>query len=147
MAYLDWLEKEAAAALGRGTIGEAVALRAYLRITADHGLLLGVVARSIAASGSWLEAPRRLVSVHGDLAAGHLTALVEFQGGQTALITAEAIRREAPEVVTLFFGNHGTMRFDDAPRAAEVSAGPAELERLLEGALGSGEVVEVRDGR
>lgn len=147
MAYLDWLENQGAVALGRGTIGEPVALRAYLRIAADHGLLLGTLARSMTAAGRWFDAPPWRFSVHGDLAAGHMTALVEFRNGRTALLATEAVRQDMPDVVLLFFGNRGTMRFDDSPRAAEPGEGPPDLIRLIEGALRSAETVEVPDGR
>jgi hypothetical protein len=87
------------------------------------------------------------VFAQGSPEEGTVTALVEFHTGQTALLTAEAIRQGTPSVTVLFFGNHGAMRFDDSPVSPSAESGPPALVSVLERSIQSGEPVEVVDGR
>jgi hypothetical protein len=147
VAYFEWLDKAVTASLAREAIGKPVALRAYLQVTADHGLLLAVLAQSVGAASGWFGSPVSRLFAQGNHADGYLSVLAEFSGGQTALITAETRRREASSVTILIFGNHGTMRYDDAPVAPPVEPASAALVRVIEGSLKSGEPVEVGGGR
>jgi hypothetical protein len=156
MAYLDWLEQTLATRLADKPIGEPVAVRAFFQLSEDHGLLQPALAEAAAAAARWLNARPTRLFAQGGAAAGYVSALVEFAGGQTALLTSEARHPSGPslgesEVLVLILGNHGTLRYNDQPGAGGIAfpALPATSSRYqpwaaaIERSLRTGRAVEV----
>ncbi len=144
MQYLEWLERQFAVPAVEKRIGQPVALRAYLQVTSDHGLLLPVLTRAAVTASKWMRAPVSKLYAQGGVTAGYVTVLAEFAGGQTALLASETLRGEPPMVTLLLIGNHGTMRFDDQPRPVTEATGSAGLERAIQDSLRSGKPTAVR---
>jgi len=147
MAYPEWLEKSLQAAIARKGIGAPVALRAFLQLTPDHGLLLPVLAHGVQMAERWFGSPLKQLYAQGAVEAGYLTALAEYQRGQTALISAETCRSEDPMVLVLLVGNRGTLQFEDKPDLAPLVPGDIPVRTLIEKSLRSGQPVQgARDG-
>ena len=116
-SYLKWLEKTVEEKLAADAIGRPLFVRLVLALTSDHGLLEQMLADAGELSGRWLRSKSLRVDRLGEAREGYLSALVEYGGGQTALLAAEVVRGEA-EARVLVVGQHGTLRFDDFPEAA-----------------------------
>ena len=123
LPYLDWLEETLSGKLASKPIGEPVALRAHVRLTSDHGLLIPTLAATVKVVSRWFGQATPKLYAQGGAEQGHVSVLATFAGGQTALVGSELIRdSDAPrtneaEVRLLLVGNHGTMEFADTPGA------------------------------
>ena len=117
VAYFQWLGQAVRAKLTDKPIGDAVALRAYLQLTSDHGLLIPTLAAALAMAGRWLGSPTGLYA-QGGSRQGYVSALAQFSG-RTALISSDLIRTgdERPAVTLLLVGNRGSLQFSDHPGA------------------------------
>ena len=100
-------------ALHINQVSRAVSVRAFLQLSADHGHLDAILAEMTTHVSAWFESkPARLYAL-GGAESGQLTVLVEFEAGQTALITAALLMAsQAPVADLLVIGNHGTLRWD-----------------------------------
>lgn len=155
MAYLSWLEQKLAAKLAEQPIGTPVALRAYVQLTSDHGLLARNAAAVTALAERWFGSAVSSVYSQGSAGSGYVSVLVQFAAGQTALAVSELLRpgegalREQPTMKLLVVGNHGTIEFEDRPGAdaLAVELSPpndprvGELSREVERSLRSGQPV------
>ncbi len=121
VAYLDWLEETLASKLASKPIGEPVALRAYLQLTSDHGLLTPTAAAAVAMAGSWFGTSLLSLYAQGGAEPGYVSILAKFAKGQTALISSDLVRsgakpcEEFPAATLVLIGNHGSMQFSDSP--------------------------------
>ncbi len=121
VAYLDWLEQTLRTKLTSNPIGEPVALRAYLQLTSDHGLLTPTAAAAVVMAQRWFGAPPLSLYAQGGADLGYVSILAKFAKGQTALISSDLVRSSAepraefPAATLLLIGNHGSMQFSDSP--------------------------------
>ena len=134
MEYFDALAESLAERLETGLIGEPVALRLHLQLSADHGLLLPAAAVGLRLSQDWFEAETEIRHVQGSIEAGYLSLLAQARG-RTALINAEVMAVEQTDayVRLLLVGNQGTAEFSDAPAELEAPLPPSArplLERI-----------------
>lgn len=153
MPYLSWLEDALAAKLAGQPIGTPVALRAYLQLSSDHGLLISQAVGMTALAERWFSGKAASIYSQGSAEAGYVSLLVQFAAGETALVVSELVRParggagERPLVKLLVVGNHGTIEFEDAPGPdglpVDVASpdGPREreLSREVERSLRSGQ--------
>ena len=100
--------------ISAGRIGQPVSVRAYLELTADHGKLRGELAHVGALAMDWLGDKAKRVCVLSTTPAEQLCALIEGEGGATALLTTSPQRNPTPLVDLLILGNRGTIIFDGA---------------------------------
>jgi hypothetical protein len=128
-AYLNWLESSIAAKLAGGAIGKVVFVRAHCQWTADHGVLSPVLDAALAVVVGWVGSGVRRREVQGSPASGFLNALVDFEGGQTALVASEATLGGEPQTQLLIVGQHGTVRFDDYPDPGLLREPPKAVRR------------------
>ncbi|MBI3472028.1 MAG: hypothetical protein HY013_11790 [Candidatus Solibacter usitatus] len=142
--YLESLHRAMAAAGIERRIGTPVALRAYFQLTADHGLLLGVLAEAAPLAGRGFSSPPLRVYAQGAERDGYLTALVEFAGGQTAVLTAEACRTEEPQLLILLIGNQGALQYQDTPGRVALGAGDPVWRAAIRESLESGRPAMVK---
>jgi hypothetical protein len=143
VSYFTWLEKEVARAIARKRIGTPVSLRAFFHLSADHGRLVGALAEALAAAGAWLASSPVRLYARGGVRAGEITAMVEYAGGQTALVSAAVLRNASPLADVLLIGNRGTLRYQDHPEPGEPGRPDARLWRAIEASLAAGAPVEV----
>jgi hypothetical protein len=121
VTYLDWLEQTLATKLASKPVGEPVALRAYLQLTSDHGLLAPTAAAAVALAQRWFGAPPLSLYAQGGAEDGYVSVLATFTKGQTALISSDLVRGgaepcgESPKATLVLLGNHGSMQFSDSP--------------------------------
>ena len=121
VAYLDWLEQTLRTKLASNPIGEPVALRAYLQLTSDHGLLTPTAAAAVVMAQRWFGAPPLSLYAQGGADLGYVSILAKFAKGQTALISSDLVRSSAepraefPTATVVLIGNHGSMQFSDSP--------------------------------
>ena len=114
-SYLNWLDKAVGAKLAEGAVGKVVFVRAHFQWTADHGVLQPVLDAGLAIVGGWVGSSIRKQDLQGSAGAGFLNTLVDFDGGQTALVASEVTLGGEPQTQVLVVGQNGTVRFDDYP--------------------------------
>lgn len=115
--YLAWLEQSVGARLA--DVAPVVFVRAHLQLTADPAALPAILASGSAMAARWLGAREAQREVTGSAADGWLNAIVEFDRGQSALVSAETVPGATePQTQILVVGRHGTVRFDDYPDPA-----------------------------
>jgi predicted dehydrogenase len=130
-------------AVASGRIGTPVALRAHFHLSADHGTLLAALEAALTAAATWFASTPARVYAAGGARHGEITALAEYAGGQTALVSVGVLRDSLPRTDILLIGNHGTLRFQE-PVALEAEAGHPGLRRAIEQSLAAGAPVEVQ---
>lgn len=143
MKYLAWLEETVGARLRGGAIGKPVFVRANLQLSADHGHLVPLAAAALDTASQWIGAAVRSIYAQGGIRQGFVSLLVEFAGGQSALVTAE-LAHSGAETQLLIVGQHGTLRFDDFPEPLQIgTAAPSggRWRQAIEASLKSGEAV------
>src|SRR5262245_45571344 len=135
MAYLDQLEKWIASGLAQKPVGEPVAVRAFYQLTADHGLLLPMLAAATSMTATWFSSqPVRLYAL-GGAQTGYISVLAEFARGQTAILTVESLQQRRPAVSVLVIGNHGTLRHEDSPELTGIDTSEIPWKKPLLAAL------------
>ncbi len=113
-AYLDWIGRAVADKLNQDAIGKPVFARVFLRLSADHGTLEPLAAAAVRMAAEWLRATPTKVYAQGGARDGHVSAMVEMDRGQTAMVSVEALPGE-PSAMLLILGQRGSFRFDDYP--------------------------------
>ncbi|MBM3774942.1 MAG: hypothetical protein FJW37_07215 [Acidobacteria bacterium] len=141
--YLDWFEREISERLREQPIGRPVCARGFFQLTSDHGLLTPLLAAAIDMAARWFASPPARLYAQGGARAGYTSALVEFQAGQTAVLTAELARAAEPWAMLLLVGNRGTLRYTDLPLAILREAPAGRLGPLIEKSLRARETVAV----
>ncbi len=132
--YFEVLGRSLSAKIETGAIGTPVALRLYLQVTGDHGLLLPYAALGVDLAQRWLGAPAEIAHVQGGVEMGYITVLGRLGGG-TCLIHSELIRAsDEPSLRLLLVGNQGSAELEDSPaalgRVAELA--PPSLQPIVE---------------
>ncbi len=130
MTYLAWLDTTIAAQLARDPIGRPVFLRAFLQLTADHGLLAPILSAQLEAAARWMATPIRRIYAHGGERQGFLGVLAEFDSGQTALISSELTHGGEGSADLLLIGQRGSFRFQDQPEPLQLREPPAPGQTL-----------------
>ena len=116
MSYFDVLSDSLQSKLADGAVGEPVALRLYLQLSSDHGLLAPLAATGVCLAERWLGAGATVLHVQGSAADGYVSLLAQAEG-RTALVNAEVIWPSKPEAMVrlLLVGNNGSVEFEDSP--------------------------------
>jgi len=132
--YFDILAESFSAKIESGAIGTPVALRLYLQLTADHGLLLPYAALGVDLAQRWLTGQADVAHAQGGVEKGYITVLGRLGTG-TCLVHSELIRgSDSPSVRLVIVGNRGSAEFSDSPsalgRVDELT--PASLQPLVE---------------
>jgi hypothetical protein len=143
MTYFAWLEKTVAGAIAQQRIGSLVSLRAFFQLSADHGRLMGILGEALAAAGKWFGSRPVRVYALGGIKAGEITAMIEYSGGETALVSAGVLRDPVPIADLMLIGNRGTLRHQDSPQLGEPGRGDEKLLRAIEKSLVGQAPVEV----
>ena len=144
MGYFAGLEKAVAEAIAQQRIGSPVSLRAFFHLSADHGLLMQILGEALAAAEKWFRSAPVRVYALGGIRTGEITALVEYAGGQTALVSVGALRNPTPLANLMLIGNRGTLRFEDDSEWGEPGEGNRKLMREVERSLATQTPVEVQ---
>ena len=134
MNYFEILAESLSAKIDSGAIGAPVALRLYLQLTSDHGLLLPYAALGVDLAQRWLGAEADVAHVQGGVEKGYITVLGRVAVG-TCLIHSELVRAsDAPSVRLILVGNQGSAEFEDSPfalgRVAELT--PPRLQSIVD---------------
>ena len=143
MSHWAWLEQAVAEAIAQKRIGSPVSLRAFFHLSADHGVLLETLGEALTAAGGWFRSPAVRVYALGGVRAGEITAMVEYAGGETALVSVATLRDPAPWADVLLIGNRGTLRYQDHPEPGPGARADRKLLAAVERSLAQAAVVEV----
>lgn len=143
MSSFAGLEKAVAGAIAQKRIGSPVSLRAFFHLSADHGKMMPALGEALAAAERWLGSPPVRVYALGGVRTGEITAMVEYAGGQTALVSVGVLRNPAPASNLILIGNRGTLRFEDDSELGEPGAGSRKLVEAVERSLAAQNPVEV----
>jgi len=137
MRYLEWLDKTVGDRVSSGVIGAPVFLRADLQLAADHGLLGPLAGAAVESAVRWLNASVHSIYALGGAAAGNVTVMAEFSGGQSALLSAEMIWDGDASAQLLIIGQKGSLRIDDFPELPQLKGSPAAGKRWHDAILRS----------
>jgi hypothetical protein len=144
MNYLDVMSESLAAKLARGEVGRPVALRLYLQLSSDHGLILPHCAAGTRLAEQLFGARADILHAQGGVASGYVSVLARCGAG-TALIHSEVAWPKAPAAYLrlLLVGESGSIEFEDSPgdlgRSADLAApdwaGLQQIAERIQGAL------------
>ncbi len=121
MKYFEALDLLIGQRLENNAIGRVVFVRAHLQLTADHGLLAGIAAAGRELARKWTSGAVRSEYSQGGARQGFVSLLVDFEGGQAALVSAESTLGGEPSVQLLVTGQRGSLRFDDYPEPGQLT--------------------------
>ena len=107
------IDRSVTAGLDTRSLGTPVAVRAFLRLSADHGHLPHIAAEMVVIAAGWFKSkPTRVHALRGKQA-GQLVLSIEHDAGQTTLATITTLLGEAsPMADVLVLGNHGTLSWE-----------------------------------
>ena len=99
-------------ALRTGQIGTPVAVRVVSHLTADHGPLERVAARTLEAASAWLNSRPDQLTAFGSVEAGQVSTLTRFVDGQTALVSVGSCGVGQPLLEIVVTGSRGTLSWE-----------------------------------
>ena len=120
------LSRQVRGAISGARVGRPVALRLHAHVASDHGLLLAAAAAALEFADHLFNGGLCRVDVRGSVASGHLVALAEFTGGETALATSTSRPAEGPSIDFLLLGSQGSVSFDGASEPEQFPLDPSD---------------------
>jgi predicted dehydrogenase len=121
-------------ALKTGQIGQPVAVRLIVHLTADHGRIEYVSARALGMACRWLNAEPDRLTARGGVHVGHISILARLVNGASLLVSSGSSGVGQPLLKILVFGNRGVLSYeaDGAEQAlTEEAHALSESEQLL----------------
>ena len=113
MNALRAIDRSVTAGLDTRSLGTPVAVRAFLRLSADHGHLPHIATEMAVVAAGWFKSKPSQVHALGGKQAGQLVLSIEHDAGQTTLATITTLLGEAlPMADVLVLGNHGTLSWE-----------------------------------
>lgn len=125
MDSFDALARTVEQALRDRRIGTPSSVRLVVFTAADHGLVAGTLSRAADAVCRWLDAKPVRVSALGGLKEGRITAIVLFDGGQSAAISVGVPGVSGPMLEACIVGSHGVLGWEPAGAEAAAPSAPA----------------------
>jgi myo-inositol 2-dehydrogenase / D-chiro-inositol 1-dehydrogenase len=104
--------KTVSAALATGQIGTPLAVRVVSHLSADHGPLERVAARTLEIASAWLTSRLDQLTAMGGAEGGQISTLARFAGGQTALVSVGSRGVGPPLLEIVVTGNRGVLSWE-----------------------------------
>ena len=120
-----------------GRVGVPVFARFSVQISHEDGHIEDVLPRILTMTCSWMKAkPIRVYALSKD-DSKHLTALVHYEDGQTAIVSVNTVTRHERRVHLMILGNKGALYHDmeALPPGFEITAEPLPPQERLMHAL------------
>jgi predicted dehydrogenase len=114
-------------ALRTGQIGTPVAVRVVSHLTADHGPLERVAARTLETASAWLNSRPVQLTAFGSVEAGQVSTLTRFAGGQTALVCVGSCGVGQPLLEIVVTGSRGILSWEGRSGSLAISGDEKEL--------------------
>ncbi|MCH7688425.1 MAG: Gfo/Idh/MocA family oxidoreductase, partial [Planctomycetes bacterium] len=115
-------------ALRTGQIGTPVAVRVVSHLTADHGPLERVAARTLEAASAWLNSRPDQLTAFGSVEAGQVSTLTRFVDGQTALVSVGSCGVGQPLLEIVVTGSRGILSWEGQSGSFAIRADGDEKE-------------------
>ena len=154
MTILADLHRAVQTTLASKRLGTAVFVRYQYHAPIKGQAVLARLAKTTATVRDWLGAPLERILAQGTTANRHVTLLLEFRGGLTAVVTWVGTNGRGGNVDLTLIGNHGALYHDagDAPLwdeafAVDDVAPDKDLVTWIERAIKSGRPEDVQGGR
>ena len=128
MKSLESASQAFRSAIRTGRIGTPVAARIVAHLTADHGQIERLAARTLESAAGWFGIRSGQLAARGSVKTGQLTALVRFAEGQTALVSAGSSGIGAPVLEMTLFGNRGVLSWEGNDHTSLLSEKDSEGE-------------------
>jgi len=122
LTLLDGVADVVGRGLGAKRIGTPVFARIVAQTTGGPDRFEPLLAQALETASRWLPSEVRRIAALGDFASGHVSALVEYAQGQTALVSAGTQSDSPPTVEAFVVGTRGVV---DWERAAQPIPEPA----------------------
>ena len=118
-------------------IGTPVSVRIVDHTASEVGQLEPLLARALEAASRWLDREVRQLAALGGFRSGHVSVLVEFRQGQTALVSVGTRGHSRPLLEVVVVGNRGVLSWEPGhqPALGAEPAGPGPSQaagRLLD---------------
>ena len=122
-----------------GRVGVPVFARFSVQISHEDGHVEDVLARILTMTCSWMNAKPIMVYALSKDDSKHLTALVHYEDGQTAIVSVNTVPRHEHRVYLMILGNKGALYHDmeALPPGFEITAKPLPIQGRLMHALNS----------
>ena len=143
-AYFVRLGRMVRSAVSQRRIGSPVALRAFFHLSPDHGRLMPLLGEALNTASGWFASPPARLYALGGVREGQVTVLLEYAGGETALVSVGVLQDPTPSADLLLIGNRGTLRYEGRSEPGEPGAVDARLVGAVERSLASRTPVEIR---
>ncbi len=140
---MESLQKSVQTVIKSGRIGSPVFLRCVCQIATEKSLLQPAAA-VMALANEWMPAEPERIYAQSDAEATQLTLMVQYAGGQSAVLSVNRTRAE-PECDVMLVGNKGVIYHETPIGRHHLSATPlemgesAELTPVIAQALESGQ--------
>ena len=136
MSAIDCARDTILSALRTNRIGTPVAARLIVHTTQDHGKIESLASAALDAAAQWFGGRPRLLFAQGGAAAGQITAALQWDAGQMALVSAGACGTGAPLLEALVFGNHGILSWEpDSGLMLKSTVNDSQQAQLADGGL------------
>ncbi len=143
------LQQSVSSVIAEGRIGSPVFLRCMVQIPLTGGSVVSSMAAVAAVANTWMPSEPERIYIPDKSAATRMTAMVQYAGGQTAMLSLNRIPAVGEASVNLMLvGNKGVIHHDTpAERHRRMQppiefSGGEELTALIERALKTNTPVE-----
>jgi hypothetical protein len=154
MTTLADLHRAVQSTLASKRLGTPVFARYLYHSPLKGQAILTRLAKTTAAVRDWLNQPLERVVGQGTTASRHITLLLEFRGGATAVVTWIGTTGRGGGVDLTLLGNHGALYHDagdaslwDESFASDDAAPERDLITLIERAIKSARPEDVQGGK
>ncbi len=131
-------------------IGSPVFLRCVLHVASDTADLLQSAAEIFSLSNSWMPSKPESIYAQGDGDKVQITVMVQFAGGQMAVLCVNRVDVESA-IDIMLIGNRGTIYYETPMGRHNLSGNPPgigksnELSETIANALASNQPIKVED--
>ncbi|RKU19938.1 hypothetical protein C6501_00985 [Candidatus Poribacteria bacterium] len=145
---MESLKKSVQSVIEKGRIGSPVFLRCVLHIASETSSLLQPTSEIVALSNGWMPSQPQRIYAQGDVNATQVTVMVQYTGGQMAMLSINRVETETA-IDIMLVGNKGVIYHETPIGRNYLSATPpqlgttGELTEVIADALATGQPITV----
>ena len=145
------LQQSVSSVIAEGRIGSPVFLRCMAHLPAAETNFVSRMAALVAVANTWMPSPPERIYAHGEIDKTQITAMVQYTGGQTAMLSLNRIPKAQDTTVNLLLiGNKGVIHHETPVERHRLMQPPIELNggeeliELIEAAINAGTPLEFK---
>ena len=147
---MEQLKKSVQSVIDKSRIGNPVFLRCVLNLVSDEDSLLQPTADIVSLSNGWISSQPQNIYAQGDADTTQVTVMVQYVGGQMALLSVNRVESETA-IDIMLVGNKGVIYHETPIGRHYLSGTPpildnsGELSDVIKASLTSGQPVIVEE--